>query len=146
MSAVHESSVSLFDRAAEAARVAEAAYRKTAAAETARLERERVTAFRRARLVRMLEESASGAETSEEAVKRQRARLCREFGWSGEAAGEQAALDRIAPVCAALVAKDGATDLASLLKDFETWFEADRGVSFYALFDVYVQETPVVDF
>lgn len=146
MSAVRESSVSLFDRAAEAARVAEAAYRKTATVETARLERERVTAFRRARLVRMLEESATDAESSEDAVKRQRARLCREFGWSGEAAGEQAALDRIAPVCAALAAKDGASDIAALLKNFEAWFETDRGVSFYALFDVYVQETPVVDF
>ncbi len=146
MNVVRESHASLFDRAADAANAAEAAYRKAAAAEIARLERERVTAFRRARLVRMLEDSANGAETNEDAVKRQQARLCREFSWNGEAAGERAALDRIAPVCAALAAKEGAADIAALVADFETWFEADRGVSFYALFDVYVQETPVVDF
>ena len=146
MTSVREPVASLFDRAADAAKAAETAYRKSAAAEIARLERERVTAFRRARLVRMLEEGASGAETREDAVQRQRSRLCQEFGWSGTAAGELAVLDRIAPVCVALPSGDGAADIASALREFEAWFEADRGVSFYSLFDVYVQETPVVDF
>lgn len=146
MSAVRETFASLFDRAADAAKAAEAAYRKTAAAEIARLEAERVTAFRRARLVRMLEDSAAGAGTRDDAMQRQRARLCREFGWSGEASGERAVLDRIAPLCAALSGGEVKRDVAGSLLDFEAWFEADRGVSFYTLFDQYVQETPVVDF
>ena len=32
------------------------------------------------------------------------------------------------------------------LERFETWFEGAHGKSFYALFDQYVPEVPVVDF
>lgn len=146
MSLVSDTAASWFDRAADTAKVAEMAYRKTAAAEIARLERDRVTAFRRVRLVRLLEDAARGAETADDAAKRQSARLCREFGWSGEAPGEAAVIERLQPVCRAVSGDGEGKDIAAALAAFEAWFEADRGVSFYSLFDTYIQETPVVDF
>lgn len=146
MSLAPDTAVSWFDRAADAAKAAEMAYRKAAATEIARLEKERVTAFRRVRLVRLLDDAARGADAIDEAVKRQWMRLCQEFGWNGEAAGEKAVFERLQPVCAALSGEGDGKDIAAELASFEAWFEADRGVSFYALFDIYVQETPVVDF
>lgn len=146
MSLVRDSAASWFERAAEAAKDAEMAYRKAAAAETARLERERVTAFRRVRLVTLLEDAAREAGTADEAARRQSARVCQEFGWSGEAAGEKAVLEQLRPVCGTLSGSADGKDIVAALKDFEAWFEAERGVSFYSLFDSYVQETPVVDF
>lgn len=146
MSLARDTAATRFEQAADAAKAAETAYRKAAAAEVARLERERVTAFRRVRLVRLLEEAAAGCPSSKDALEMQRSRLCREFGWSGEAPGERAVLERIGPMCAALALREGAPDIAPLLAAFEAWFEADRGVPFYSLFESYVQETPVVDF
>ena len=54
MSNSHDSLAAAFERAADAAKVAETGYRRAAMTEIARLEAERVTAFRRVRLVRML--------------------------------------------------------------------------------------------
>jgi hypothetical protein len=36
--------------------------------------------------------------------------------------------------------------VAPELEAFEAWFEGAHGKSFYALFDQYVSEVPVVDF
>lgn len=146
MSLVRDTAATWFERAAETAKDAEMAYRKAAAAETARLERERVTAFRRVRLVKLLEDAARGSETADDATKRQGARVCQEFGWSGDAPGEKAVLERLRPVCETLAGERDGKDIAAALTAFEAWFEAERGVSFYSLFDTYVQETPVVDF
>lgn len=149
MSNSHDSLAAAFERAADAAKVAETGYRRAAMTEIARLETERVTAFRRVRLVRMLEDAARGASNPDDATAHQRARLCKEFGWSGEAAGERVVLEQLKPVCAALYAMpvdEASSVILPRLRDFEAWFQSDRGVSFYALFDQYVQETPVVDF
>jgi hypothetical protein len=142
-----------FQQAATAAKSGEDAYRKTAAAEIARLVAERVTAFRRVRLIEILETAAVTVPDAAEASGAQRRRLCEELGWDGDSAAQAEVLDRLAPLCRAIAdrvhqAHRGHADqpLMQELNDFERWFEASRKASFYALFDIYVQETPVVDF
>ena len=138
-----------FARTAEHVKAAESAYRKSAAAEIARHEAARVTAFRRVRLLRLLEQAAATSDDPAEAIAAQKRRLCQELGWSGDLPAETAVLDRLQPVCHAVSdyrASDGDQRLKQSLTDFETWFETERRAPFYALFDQYVQETPVVDF
>ncbi len=138
-----------YAHAAATARTAEEAYRKTAAAEIARLASHRVTAFRRVRLVEILEKAAAATPAGEDALAAQQRRLCHEIGWTGEPEAQRAVLNRLEPVCLALQPPEGRPALPTVqvsLEAFERWFEADRKVSFYALFDIHVQETPVVDF
>jgi hypothetical protein len=139
-----------FTLAAERCKSAETAYRKAAAAEIARLEQARVTAFRRARLIGLLEAASDGRSSAEVAAAEQRRRLCQELGWSGESPAKTAVLERLGPVLAALCTgasePEAASRVEAELGRFEAWFLADRGVPFYSLFDTYVQETPVVDF
>jgi len=37
-------------------------------------------------------------------------------------------------------------DFASALEEFEAWYQGHAGEPFYALFDQYVPEAPLVDF
>jgi hypothetical protein len=138
-----------FEIAADAARSAEDEYRRRAAAEIARLAADRTIAFRRVRLIDLLEHAAHGAEGESPAtpVDRQRQRLCQEFGWSDAVPVHKEVLDRVTPVCR-LLAEPAASpqDVQAALHAFEAWFQDSRGVSVYTLFDEYVQERPVVDF
>ena len=138
-----------FASIAEASKASEEGYRRQVMTELARMEAARVEAFRRVRLVSLLEDAARES-TSDDAVHRQQTRLCEEFGWNAARPAEKTVLERIVPVCRAIAAavsgeqKNNAVE--SELKAFEAWFREDRGVSVYTLFDRYVQETPVVDF
>ena len=75
-----------------------------------------------------------------------------ELGWTGKSDAYDAILVRLQPVALAVwqwaCAVDGETPpaVAPELEAFETWFEGAHGKSFYALFDQYVPEVPVVDF
>lgn len=138
-----------FEMAAEAAKSAEEEFRRQAAAQIARLSAERTTAFRRVRLITLLEQAAHRSADADPAspVDRQRQRLCQEFGWSEAVAAHAEVLDRIAPVCRLLAEPASSPDeVRTALHAFETWFQASRGVPVYTLFDEYVQEQPVVDF
>ena len=116
-----------FADGARIAQAAEKALRLRMADEIAKLERQRAFAFRRTRLVTAL---ASVTDPDPEAAAA--AGLVNEIGIGAECA------------CDA----DGATPakVYDTLEDFEAWYEGQYGKPFYALFDVYVVEAPVVDF
>ncbi len=142
------------EAAARAAQKHENEYRAEAAREIARLERERVFAFRRVRLVRLLCEAAARCEAdkgghgsklaSGAAAVAQRHAVAAEFGWDEEDARHKPVLDRIAGIGAH--AGEDAGALQARLADFEAWYRSATGEPFYALFDVYVPEAPLVDF
>ena len=139
-----------FEQAALLATDAEDAYRKQSAAEIGRLAALRLRAYRRVRLIKLLEAAAVTAVADADVLHVQRGRLCQELGWSGESAAQIEVLDQLKDVCLA-VQKRTTPAIASetiqvRLEAFENWFLAHRKASFYTLFDQYVQEASVVDF
>ena len=141
-----------FEAAAETAQEAEIAVRKKMADEVARLERERTFAFRRVRLVRTLLNAAEVHDTETEALMAERRAVCNELDWNGETEMQSTILDRLQPValgiwkCTCTDTEQGSAEITQELRDFETWHETAYGKSFYALFDRYVPQVPVVDF
>jgi hypothetical protein len=144
-----------FEAAAKSAQAAEEALRKSMAEQVARLERQRAFAFRRTRLVRTLAQHAGAADAKpEEAWLAQRHAVRNELGWSEPSDAHDAILTRLEPVaravrhCMSAADGDGAPAAAvqEELAAFEAWFEGAHGTSFYALFDQYFPEVPVVDF
>lgn len=152
MSAASQALVAEFEAAATAAQQAEEALRKKMAAEVAHLERQRAFAFRRMRLVRILTAAAMEQASEEAAVAAQRCGVRDDLGWSGTGEAHEAILARLQPVGRAVwqctCGADGGTPhrVGVELKAFEDWFEAEHGKSFYALYDQYFPEVPVVDF
>lgn len=146
--------VAEFEFAARTAQATEAELRKRMAGEIARLERQRAFAFRRTRLIRTLAASAGTAASEPEqtwSVQRQAVRD--ELGWTEDSVAYDAILARLQPValavwkCACATSDgDAPTAVVPELEAFEAWFEGVHGKSFYALFDQYVTEVPVVDF
>lgn len=145
--------VAEFETAAKTAQAAEAELRKSMAEQIGRLERQRAFAFRRTRLIRTLANGV-GADASEPetAWGAQRQAVCDELGWTDKRDAYDAILARLRPVALAVwrctCAADGEAPsaVAPELEAFEAWFEGAHGKSFYALFDQYVPEVPVVDF
>jgi hypothetical protein len=146
-----------YETAARTAQAAEDELRKRMAAEVAHLERQRTFAFRRTRLVRALARHADAADARpEEAWLAQRQAVRNELGWSEPSDAHDTILARLEPVgravrlCLAAPEGDSVVGSAAAVQDelaaFEAWFEAERGTSFYALFDQYFPEVPVVDF
>jgi hypothetical protein len=145
--------VAEFESAAKTAQVAEAELRKTMAAQIGRLERQRAFAFRRTRLIRALAKSA-GVRSSEpeEIWLAQRQSVSDELGWTGTSEAYDAILTHLQPLARAVQQRLGIVEgeepaaVAPELEAFEVWFEEVHGKSFYALFDQYVPEVPIVDF
>ncbi len=144
-----------YEAAAKSARAAEEELRKRMAAEVARLERQRAFAFRRARLIRALAQHAGTADAKpEEAWLAQRQAVRNELGWSDPSDAHDRILTRLEPVARAVrlcvnggEGRDGAAAAVQQeLAAFEAWFEGAHGTPFYALFDQYFPEVPVVDF
>jgi hypothetical protein len=142
-----------FESAAKSAQVAEAELRKTMTEQIGRLERQRAFAFRRSRLVRTLTGSAgTGASEPEQVWAAQRQAVREELGWTGASEVYDAILARLRPVglairtCACAREGEVTPPVMPELEAFEAWFEGAHGKSFYALFDQYVPEVPVVDF
>jgi hypothetical protein len=141
-----------FSAAAEAARRAEDAYRREAAARIEALARERTHAFRRLGFVRLVAGSVAGADPeAEEAPAAARATVRAALGWDEESERRTLVLDRLQPFLDGVVATTLGTagpelPPAEALGAFEAWYEAETGTNFWALFDRYVPETPVVDF
>jgi len=156
--------VAEFESAAKATRAAEEELRKRLTEQIASIERQRAFAFRRTRLVRTLATAADvnaakpEAERRDEAVvaaeawSRQRRAVREELGWTGESRAYDAILVQLQPVgqavrhCACSSQPDAGAVVLDELEKFETWFEDAHGKSFYALFDQYAPEVPVVDF
>ena len=144
--------VAELEAGAAAAQEHEKRYRAEAAREIERLERERVLAFRRIRLVKLIEPSGAADEAA--AVTRARHALAGELGWDADSERHRAVLDRLGELARALwtathpsdhVSHAAAPPIAALAA-FEAWYQTHAGQSFYALFDQYVPETPLVDF
>jgi hypothetical protein len=145
--------VAEYEAEAKTAQVAEAELRKTMAAQIARLERQRAFAFRRTRLIRALAKGV-GAEAlePEEIWRAQRQAVSDELGWTATSEAYDTILTRLEPVARAVSQRLAAVEgerpavVKPELEAFEAWFEGAHGKSFYALFDQYVSEVPVVDF
>jgi hypothetical protein len=156
--------VAEFESAAKATRAAEEELRKRLTEQIASIERQRAFAFRRTRLVRTLAvaaeadtakpapEGSDEAKLAAEAWTRQRRAVREELGWTGESQAYDTILMQLQPLgqavlhCACSTIPDAGTVVLDELEKFETWFESTHGKSFYALFDQYVPEVPVVDF
>ena len=141
-----------FENEARKAQQVEDELRKRLTEEIGRLERRRAFAFRRTQLMRVLAGAAFGAGSEEVAAAAQRRAVREELGWSSENTAYGRTLDRLQPVGRAVwqcACGDPAGDAAAVnaeLEAFESWFENEHSKSFYALFDQYVPEVPVVDF
>jgi len=142
-----------FDAAAKSAQHLETELRRTLSDELARLERERVSAFRRSRLIRILA-SAGDASAAQDAVIAAQARaLASDLGWGDmPSAAQSEILEHMRPLGIAVwqcsCGDNGVSpgNVQGELARFEQWFEAARGKPLYSLFDRYVPEVPVVDF
>ena len=147
-----EDLIATLEAEAGALQRAETELRKRMQAEIEVLARRRVFAYRRTRLMTLLVRASTRADEGDYAVSQRRA-VSEALGWDGETEANQKILDELARVGEAV---RGAThgdappgDIVSVrdaLSTFEQWFEALHGKSFYALFDQYVSEAPVVDF
>ncbi|MCP8937562.1 hypothetical protein NK718_03470 [Alsobacter sp. SYSU M60028] len=139
-------------QAAASARDAEDAFRRGYAERVRVLERERVFAHRRSGLLEAVAAAVAGAADADEAARRGRDALAQKTGLSGANEAHKVILDRFSPVTEAIdeaLNCEGEPDhdaVLARLAEFEDWFAARSGQPFLALFDVYAQETPVVDF
>jgi hypothetical protein len=142
--------VAKFEGIATKAHQAEMSLRKQFAGELARLERERAYAFRRVAFVRLLAESTADKPTEEEAVTAQCRALSEELGWDGTSKVREAILDSMGPLARSiwqsLHQAGPEAPVETTLDQFETWFRHNHEMEFYALFDQYVPEAPLVDF
>ena len=137
------------DRAAEA----ETSFRRESTQRIATLARERSFAYRKLNLVRAVAGAVVMAENEDAVAGLAGAVLRREFGWSSDSDARAAVLDRFAPVALAIFRsfvspeKDsGCADVLAALAAFEAWYAETHSGPFWALFDHYVPETPVIDF
>jgi hypothetical protein len=145
--------LSTLEAAARAADAEETAFRREAAARIETLERARTFAFRRLNVLRAMAEAARRAPDPDAAIAAQLDLIRDRLGWAGsEGETPRAVLDRLAPLAACVDAdvRAGAERTAdnscAELARFEIWY-AERFVNpFWALFDRYSPETPVVDF
>jgi len=139
-------------RAADRAEAGEAAFRREAAERLRWLERERAFAFRRLNLMRAVAEAIAVAESEEIAVASALDVVRARLGWTGDSDARAAVLSRFAPVAQAAhagLAPDEDRPQAEpgqALAEFEAWYVRTHDGPFWALFDQYVPETPVVDF
>jgi hypothetical protein len=125
-----------------------------------RLARDRVFAYRRLNLLRDMAREAAAADTAEDASAAAVLALCTELGWEQLTPVRQTIVgqltglaDAVAEVAREVPAEDAApaatargAEVLEQLARFENWYEAEFGQPFFALFDTYVAETPVVDF
>jgi len=138
--------------AADQAEVAEGDIRREAARRIAALEQERAFAFRRLNLMRAVADAIADSESEEIAVANALAVLRGKLGWSSDSEARTEALSRFASVGQAvfrdLAAPEASptTSVQNALTEFETWYAGSRHSPFWALFEHYIAETPLVDF
>lgn len=135
--------------ATRTADAAEEALRTDFARAIATLAAERAQSYRRVNLIRAVADAVASGEDEETAVAHGLAALRARLGWSADSEARTEVLERFAPVCVQAFAglgEDEAADPAGALAAFEAWYEAERGGSFWALFENWMPETPLVDF
>lgn len=145
--------LSSLQEAAESAEAAERAFRAEAEARTKALASARAEAFRRVNFLKPLAEIIAGAESPEVAVANAQAYLRNRLGWEEMTPAREDVLTHFAPVGLAIhrALADGATsedmpDAPGAMAAFEAWYAETRETPFWHLFEVYMPETPLVDF
>jgi hypothetical protein len=146
--------LSELETAASTADAEEMAFRREAAARIETLERARTFAFRRLNVLRAMAEAAGRAPDPETSIAAQLALIRDRLGWEAvERETARAVLDRLAALaaCVDVDVRAGTAEIApddpcAELARFESWYAERFGSPFWALFDRYVPETPVVDF
>ncbi|MBZ0138380.1 MAG: hypothetical protein K8H87_01225 [Pseudorhodoplanes sp.] len=140
------------EQVAQAANVAEEAYRNEAMRRIREFEQERAFAFRRLNLLRSLSSAVLAAKDQEEAAAHGTAALLRELNWTGANDPQREVVNRFLPVITALWQTGQSEDevaetpsVAAELSDFEKWFATNRDVPFLSLMEVEVQELPLVE-
>ena len=146
-----------------AAETAERSVRASVDAQIKAAEQARAFAWRRLNALSDMARAAACEPDREAAVEGQLVALFREIGWveSGLAElgeGAQPLVERLRPVAEALhaqahpAAEDKEPDPAAAIdplaafRDFEAWYEAERGQPFLQVFERYMAPTPVVEF
>ena len=138
--------------AAQEAQVAETAFRRGVSTRIAELERDRSFAFRRVNLMKEVAAAISPAEDEGTAVAYGCAALRVRLGWEEDSEARAAVLAHFAAVPQAMFAaiapdeRDEEPDIGSALAEFETWYARTHTVPFWALFEHYMPQTPLVDF
>ena len=146
--------------AADQSSTAEDAFRREVAERTKAMANERAFAFRRLNLMRAIAEGVSSAESEEIAVAAATAVLRVKLGWSEHSEPRDEVVSRFAPVAVAMFASLSPEDAAAAtanedapepnvldeLGAFERWYAETHTGPFWALFENYMPETPVVDF
>jgi hypothetical protein len=144
--------------AADQAAAAEDAFRREAAARAKALERERAFAFRRLNFMRAVAEAVAAAEDEAAAMAGAGAVLRAKLGWASDSGARTQVVERFVPVAQAMFAAlappseatDGENaprpDAVAALAAFEGWYAETHPGPFWALFEHYMPETPVVDF
>lgn len=139
--------------AAKRAVQAESDFRRELTARAKVLERERAFAHRRLNFMRAIADAVVTAESEETAVAAAGAVLRTKLGWSSDSDARALVLARFVPVAqqvfASLIsASDAAiaSDVMQALAAFETWYCGTHPNPFWALFEHFMPETPLVDF
>lgn len=138
--------------AASVADKAESDFRESYAVRLAALERDRVLANRRHHFMRTLAAAVEGADDQAGAIGAGARVLAEEIGLDPSNDGHRAVVERFALVSDAvdtLLNCEGEPDHGAViaeLETFEAWYLARTGQPFFALYDVYTPQTPVVDY
>jgi hypothetical protein len=142
-------------KAADNATAAEDQFRREVAQRAKALETERAFAFRRLNLMRAVADVVSGAESEEVAVAGATAVLRAKLGWANDSEARAEVISRFALVAQEMFASlsseapkpgEEAPDVIEALGDFERWYAQTHPAPFWTLFEIYLPETPVVDF
>jgi hypothetical protein len=146
-----------------AAETAERSVRASVDAQIKAAEQARAFAWRRLNALSDMARAAAREPEREAAVEGQLVALFREIGWiesglSELGEGAQPLIERLRPVAEALHAQAhpvpdekepdpaAAIDPLAAFRDFEAWYEAERGQPFLIVFERYMAPTPVVEF
>ena len=136
--------------AAEAAKTAEASFRREATLRVAALEKERAFAFRRLNLMQAIAEAMVSAESEEIAVASAFAALRTRLGWNSDSEARSEVIMHFSPVALAVFRASGedefAADAHEAVAAFERWYGETRGSPFWILFEHQMPDTPLVDF
>ena len=139
--------LSALAEAAAAAELEERAYRDSYYRRLAALERARVFAHRRADLLAKVARAIASLSPDGDVRAAATTVLHEEVGLLPGNEGHRIVIERFHEVTEAIAGlhKGEEADALDALRDFEDWHRA-RGGEFFALFDVYMPETPRVDF
>jgi len=143
--------------AADRASAVEGAFHRELADRIKKLEQERAFAFRRLNLMRSISKAAAVAEEPALAVANSLALLRSELGWEDDSESRSKVLSRFAPVAEAVFASvtppnldaapvpSAGADVITSLEEFERWYAASYPTPFWALFEQYTPEMPLVE-